>query len=143
MAQEPDLHAMLPWAHPFRMVDRMVECVPHERVVSWKRVTAGDSLLDGGDTDTGFFPSVLVLEGLGQSAALLFRLSYGPDSLSGAPLLGHLVATLPGAARVGDTIEYTVTATKMTSRGGLFRGVARVDGNVIVESELGFGIGAP
>lgn len=144
MTKEEDLHAILPWAHPFRMLDRMIECVPHERIVVLKRVTANDSILEGSD-DEGvlFFPAVLVLEVLGQSAALLFRLSYGPGSLSGAPLLGHLTAKLHGAARPGDTIESTVTARKMTTRGGIFTGVARVEGSVIVEAELGFGVGAP
>lgn len=137
-----DLPLVLPWSHPFRMVDRMIECVPHRSVVTLKRVTAGDSIFDGADSSTSHFPSVLVIEGLGQTAALLFRLSYGPGSLDRMPLLGHLNATIHGAAEPGATIEYTVTAVKMTTRGGIFRGIARADGATIVESELGFGLGS-
>ena len=142
MTNANDLRALLPWSHPFLMVDRMLDCVPHERVVTLKRVTAGDALAESGDWDGLHFPATLVLEGLSQSAALLFRLSYGPDALSGAPMLGHLSATLAGAPQPGDTIEYTVRAIKMTSRAGIFAGVARVDGVEIATAELAFGVGA-
>ena len=54
-----------------------------------------------------YFPSVLVLEGLSQSAALLFRLSYGPKALSGAPLLGHLQGEIPRRARGPGTPSST------------------------------------
>ena len=136
MTTTTDIHEMLPWSYPFLMVDRMVRCVPHESALTCKHVTAGDS---GGV----FFPSVLILEGLSQTAALLFRLSYGPNAMSGAPLLGYLKAKFRGSARPGDTLLYTVTAIKMTSRSGVFAGVARVDADVIAATELAFGLSAP
>lgn len=141
MTLDTDLRAILPWRHPFLMLDRMVSCVPHVSAVTVKTVTAGDSILPREGAGEVFFPSVMILEGLSQSAALLFRLSYGPDALSGAPLLGYMKATLHGGARPGDTVEYTVTAVKMTSRSGVFTGVARVGAEEIAETELAFGIG--
>ena len=137
-----ELIDVLPWSHPFHMLDRMVECVPHRRVVTLKRVSVGDSIFNGASSPVTHFPSVLVFEGLGQTAALLFRLSYGAGSIDRMPMLGHLQATIHGAARPGDTIEYTVTAVKMTSSGGIFTGIARADGRTLVESELGFGLGS-
>lgn len=128
-----DLQAMLPWSRPFLMVDRLMHCVPHERAVTCKQVTASDS----GDQ---CFPSVLVLEGLSQSAALLFRLSYGPDALSDAPFLGYLKARFRGSVMPGDTLLFTVTAIKMTSRSGVFSGVARVGAKAVATTELAFGI---
>jgi len=136
MTPTTDLKELLPWSYPFLMVDRMVHCVPHVSAVTCKQVTAGEA----GD---GCFPSVLILEGLSQTAALLFRLSYGQEALSGAPLLGYLKAKFRASARPGDTLLYTVTAIKMTSRRGLFAGVARVDATVIAATELAFGVSAP
>lgn len=138
-----ELRELLPWSHPFLMVDTMLDYVPHERVVTRKRVTSDDGMAEGGEWDGLSFPSALVVEGMSQSAALLFRLSYGPEALSGAPLLGHLGATFAGAAQPGDTIEYTVRAIKMTSRSGIFSGVARVDGAQIATAEIALGVGAP
>ena len=142
MVIETDLRAILPWAHPFFMLDAMVECVPHQSVVTLKRVTAGDAVAPRSDSVDAFFPSVLVLEGISQTAALLFRLSYGPEALSGAPMLGHLKAKIRGQAAPGDTVLYTVKAVKMTSRNGVFSGAARVNEKLIAATELAFGIGS-
>jgi 3-hydroxyacyl-[acyl-carrier-protein] dehydratase len=143
MTSTTDLPGMLPWSHPFLLVDRLLDCVPHVSARTCKQVTVSDAVGEGADTAEACFPSVLILEGLSQSAALLFRLSYGPDALSGAPLLGYLKAKFRGDARPGDTLTYTVTAIKMTSRSGVFKGVARVDDKVVAATELAFGIGAP
>lgn len=143
MAPEPDLHAILPWSYPFRMIDRLVRCVPGESAVTEKAVTANDPAMPREVSGQPCFPSVLILEGLSQSAALLFRLSYGPDALSGAPLLGYLKAKMRGSVRPGDTLTYTVTAIKMTSRRGVFAGIARVGTTVIASTELAFGLSTP
>jgi 3-hydroxymyristoyl/3-hydroxydecanoyl-(acyl carrier protein) dehydratase len=124
------------------MVDRMVRCVPHESTVTSKTVTASDAVMPRTGSHEVFFPSVMILEGLSQTAALLFRASYGPAALTRAPLLGYLKARIRGGARPGDTLCYTVTAIKMTSRSGVFFGVARVGTTVIASTELAFGVAA-
>ncbi len=136
MASTTNLNELLPWSYPFLMVDKMVHCVPNESAITCKQVTASEAV-------GGCFPSVLILEGLSQTSALLFRLSYGPDALSGAPLLGYLQAKFRSGARPGDTLLYTVTAIKMTSRRGVFAGVARVGAKTIASAELAFGVSAP
>jgi len=136
MAQAAELKELLPWSYPFLMVDRLVECIPHLRAVTSKQVTAGE-------TGGGCFPSVLIVEGLSQTAALLFRLTYGPESLAGAPMLGYLKAKFRNGAKPGDTLLYTVTAIKMTSRRGVFAGVARVGATRVAATELAFGVSAP
>jgi 3-hydroxymyristoyl/3-hydroxydecanoyl-(acyl carrier protein) dehydratase len=143
MSSPAELRAMLPWAHPFVMVDRVHSCVPHERAVTSKQVTGDDPVMPVTDSGELFFPSVLILEGLSQTAALLFRLSYGPQALSGAPLLGYLKASISGSASPGDTLVFTVTALKMTSRNGVFSGVAAVGATEVASAELAFAVGAP
>jgi 3-hydroxyacyl-[acyl-carrier-protein] dehydratase len=135
MAPTTDVKELLPWSYPFLMVDRMVSCVPHDYAVTCKQVTASEAA-------DGSFPSVLILEGLSQTAALLFRLSYGEEALSGAPLLGYLKAKFRNNAQPGDTLMYTVTAIKMTSRRGVFAGVARVGTTRVASTELAFGVSA-
>ena len=120
------------------MIDRMLECEPHDYIVTLKGVTSGDSIA-GDSSEPGGFPAVLLLEGLSQSAALLFRLSY--DVPAGElPLLGFLKASLAEqGAHPGDAITFTVRSVKMTRKGGVFEGQARIDGGeVIAEAELAF-----
>jgi hypothetical protein len=82
---------------------------------------------------------VLLLEGLSQSAALLFRLSYDV-STNELPLLGFLKASLAEqGARSGDRVTFDVRSVKMTRSGGIFEGLAKIEGGAtIAEAELAF-----
>ena len=137
----PDsLENLLPWRHPFLLIDRLIECVPHSSITTLKQVCGDDLLTHAHGPGASFWPGLMVLEGMNQTAALLFRLSYGPIDPSRLPLLGHLRVRFPGSAAPGDTITYAVRAVKMTTTHGLFEGVARVEGRPIVEGELAFAV---
>jgi 3-hydroxyacyl-[acyl-carrier-protein] dehydratase len=130
--------ALLPWRRPFLMIDRMLDCTPHGRIRTARAVTADDPLVrDGGPTGP-WFPSLMLLEGLGQSAALLYRLSYDESAADRLPLLGFVRAALHGSARPGHTLIFEVMAIKMTRAGGLFEGRARVEDELLAEGELAF-----
>jgi 3-hydroxymyristoyl/3-hydroxydecanoyl-(acyl carrier protein) dehydratase len=129
--------SLLHWEHPFLMIDALESWVAHERVVTRKVVTEGDPVLGGGD----LFPAVLLLEGLSQSAALLFRLSRGASGGTGpAPRLGWLEAQLHASVGPGGTITFDVRAVKMTERGGVFEGRASDGGKLLAEAELAFAV---
>ena len=130
----PDIRELLPWRSPFLMIDRLVDYGPHERIVTAKNVTAGDEVVNAG----GGFPTVLLVEGLSQTAALLYRLSYGDDAASRLPMLGFLRASFSGAATPGRTVLFEVRSVKMTRGGGVFTGSASVDQDVIAEVEMAF-----
>ena len=130
--QDDAIFKLLPWDYPFRMLDRVLDCRPHQRIVTLKQVTADDPALGGETSELACFPSVMLLEGLSQSAALLFRLSYEDVDPARLPLLGFLKASLSTRdVRPGDSITYTVEAAKMTRSGGVFEGRASVDGETV------------
>lgn len=135
---ETDWLPLLPWRRPFLMIDRLVDCVPGERITTRKNVTSGDPCVGGGRGRGQAFPAMLVLEGMGQSAALLFRLSYPEEGGRDLPLLGFLEASLVGSAAPGDALEFDVRSVKMTSSGGVFSARARVGGGLVAEAELAF-----
>jgi len=135
-----NLEDLLPWRHPFLLIDRLLECVPHRSITTLKQVSGNDLLAHAHGPGPSLWPGLMVLEGMNQTAALLFRLSYGPIDPARLPLLGHLRARFPGSAAPGDTITYAVRAVKMTSTHGLFEGAARVEGRPIVEAELAFAV---
>jgi 3-hydroxyacyl-[acyl-carrier-protein] dehydratase len=134
------LQELLPWRHPFVMIDRMIECVPHERIATMK-VVDGDDL--GGVAhsrrDPGF-GGAMVLEGMNQSAALLYQLTYGKFDAARVPLLGFLKAEFGPCAGPGDSIHFSVVAVKMTRTHGLFEGEARVGEQTLARSELAFAV---
>ena len=140
---EPDrLRELLPWRYPFLMVDRLVGYVPHESIATVK-AAVGDDLMARSVERRMAVPGAMVLEGMNQSAALLYQLTYGKIERARLPLLGYLVARFPGMAEPGDEIEFSVTAVKMTPERGLFEGTARVEGRTIAESELAFSVVRP
>jgi len=126
---------LLPWRWPFRMIDRMIECDPHRSIVTTKEISAGEG---GGEGQDQGFPGVMLIEGMSQSAALLFKLSYD-DVGATRPLLGYLKASLPDRAlRPGDLITFSVRSMKMIRTGGVFEAEASLDGDVIASAELAF-----
>ena len=142
MTQREPLGELLPWKHPFLMIDRIVACQEHREIRTLKLVAGDDLLTLAHQPGQAIFPGAMVLEGMNQSAALLFRLSYGRIEPSRLPLLGFLRAAFPGSAAPGDTIEFTIRAIKMTPTHGLFEGHAAVDGREIAEAELAFAVTA-
>jgi 3-hydroxymyristoyl/3-hydroxydecanoyl-(acyl carrier protein) dehydratase len=139
------LAELLPWRAPFLMIDGCVECAPGARITTRRAVSAGDPVLAAGGSaagEDGFFPATLLLEGLSQSAALLYRLTYEDAGSRSLPMLGFLAATIHGSARAGDEIRFVVEATKMTRLGGVFRGTAFGAGaSPLAEAELAFAAG--
>lgn len=161
----------LPWRHPFRMIDRMIECVPHEHIHTVKVVSANDPLVHHPTGEAGTLSQAMVLEGLSQSAALLYQLTYGKVDGVRLPLLGYLQAdfTVPASAddrvptgtaavsdmtlahrpgvaagvAAGEQIMFEVHAVKMTPTHGLFEGTARVGKQIVVRAELAFAVADP
>ena len=134
--------SLLPWGLPFRMVDRLIACVPHRSIDTLKRVTHGDAAGPGGRMELPALPEVMVLEGMGQSASLLHQMTYGPLAGSALPMLGFVKATQLAPARAGDTLQFTIRAVKMTTTMGLFEAEARIDGTLIAAAEFAMGVSA-
>lgn len=134
------LEDLLPWRHPFLMVDRMIECVPHDHI-------ATEKTLDGGDLGgiahargrTGFAHG-MILEGMNQSAALLYQVTYGKFEASRIPLLGYLSAEFLAMAEARRPVRFHVQAVKMTPTHGLFDAEARSGEVPVARSQLAFAV---
>jgi 3-hydroxymyristoyl/3-hydroxydecanoyl-(acyl carrier protein) dehydratase len=121
------------------MIDRLVECSPSERIRTAKRIAAGDPAVDA---DAGSFPDVLLIEAMGQTAALLYRMSYPDAPADALPMLGFVKASWKAGARVGDEVTFDVRSIKMTRGGGVFAAEARRGAELLAEAELAFAAAA-
>ena len=137
---DASLEDLLPWRHPFLMVDRMIECVAHEHIATEK--TLGTTGLGGIAHARGQSgcAHAMVLEGMNQSAALLYQLTYGKFESSRVPLLGYLSAEFGALAAPGATIRFRVQAIKMTPTHGLFEAEAWAGDAGLARSELAFAV---
>jgi len=73
-AEKMDIEAImrqLPHRYPFLMVDRVLECVPGERVLALKNVTFNEPFFPGHFPHRPVMPGVMIIEALAQAAGVL------------------------------------------------------------------------
>ena len=69
-----DIHGILrqlPHRYPFLLVDRVLECVPGERIEAIKNVTINEPFFPGHFPQRPVMPGVMILEALAQTAGIL------------------------------------------------------------------------
>ena len=74
----------LPHRYPFLLVDRVLECIPGERIKAIKNVTVNEPFFQGHFPDYPVMPGVLIIEALAQVSVILVykTLNRMPDGKS-------------------------------------------------------------
>ena len=136
-----DIHQILehlPHRYPFLLVDRVLECVPGERIVAYKNVTINEPFFPGHYPHHPVMPGVLVIEALAQAAAILSFKTLGgkPDDKSVYYFVGIDGARFKKPVTPGDRLMLEVSI--LANKRGLwkFAGRAVVDGQLAAEAEL-------
>ena len=134
-----DIHEImkcLPHRFPFLLVDRILE-IDENHAVGLKNVTFNEPFFQGHFPQEPIMPGVLVLEAMGQVAAMM--LSSRPD---GEKLITFLTgvekAKFRRPVRPGDQLVTTAEMIKLRRTVGKVRTVGRVDGEVAAEAEFSF-----
>ncbi len=136
-----DIHGILehlPHRYPFLLVDRVLECVPGERIVALKNVTINEPFFPGHYPHHPVMPGVLIVEAMAQTAAILSFKTMGgkPDSNEVYYFVGIDGARFKRPVTPGDQLrlEVSILATKR----GMWKYAAKalVDGQVAAEAEL-------
>jgi 3-hydroxyacyl-[acyl-carrier-protein] dehydratase len=71
---ELDIYAILrrlPHRYPFLLVDRVIECIPGERIRALKNVTFNEPYFTGHFPERPVMPGVIIIEALAQAAGIL------------------------------------------------------------------------
>jgi 3-hydroxyacyl-[acyl-carrier-protein] dehydratase len=140
-----DIRRLLPQAHPFLMLDRVVELVPGESIVGVKNVSGNESFFQGHFPGMAIMPAALILEALAQATIVLTRRSAELNGQSPpAPgqgdvyLFGSVHARMHRPVFPGDVLRLEVKLLKMFPDGGAAEGKAVVDGTVCTQAEMYF-----
>jgi 3-hydroxyacyl-[acyl-carrier-protein] dehydratase len=136
----PDLREimrMLPHRYPFVLIDRIVDLVPGESIVTLKNVTEDEPFHRGHFPGVPTMPSGLMIEGMAQSGGVLAFTSL-PEDMHGVPVFfmamdNVRVMRLPFP---GDQIIYTVRFLKKSSWAVKLAAVATVEGTRVCEAEI-------
>ena len=128
---------MLPHRYPFLMVDRVIDIRGDDHGIGIKNVTINEPHFMGHFPDNPVFPGVLMIEGMAQTAGVLCiaKLRFArPKSVF---FLTIDNAKFRKPVLPGDTIEYHMRKTAQRKTMWWFAGLAKVDGAVVAEAEVG------
>jgi 3-hydroxyacyl-[acyl-carrier-protein] dehydratase len=129
--------AFLPHRYPFILVDRIVEMIPHERIVGLKNVTMNEPFFQGHFPGAPVMPGVLIVEAMAQAGGILAYASRGEDEEKELVyFMGIDRARFRKPVIPGDQLILEMVSTK--TRGNVFKmsGKASVDGAMVAEADI-------
>ena len=131
---------ILPHRFPFLLVDRILTFIPRERVVGIKNVTINEPFFQGHWPKNPVMPGVLILEAMAQvSSVLLFGEDGEPDG-NQAFFMGIDSAKFRKTVHPGDQVVVESHMKHFRRNACRISSVAKVDGAVVAEAEMLFGI---
>ena len=133
---------LLPQRYPFLMVDRVLRFEAEQRITTLKNITANEPHFLGHFPEKAIMPGAFIMEGMAQSAILLFSLSRSDAAIKDNNLF--LFAGVKGkflkSVFPGDTLIMEIEVIKMLSRAAIVKAVAKVEDVLVSRAELTFSL---
>lgn len=129
---------MLPHRYPFLLVDRLEVEVPGKKGVGIKNVTMNEEFFQGHFPGNPVMPGVLQIEAMAQTAGAIVSCAKEDYAEHKA---GVLFMSIDGVkfrkpVKPGDQLRMHVEKIKARRNVYVFRGEAKVDGQVVSEAEF-------
>ena len=135
-ADRSRIERMIPHRDPFLMIDSVRDIVNGEQAVGVKAVTGEEYFFEGHFPGRPIMPGVLIVEAMAQTAAVLVVQTL--DMVDQGKLVYFMTVDktrFRAPVEPGATLELHVTVQRSKGRVWRFRGVAKVDGKDVAESE--------
>lgn len=140
---------IMPHRYPFLLVDRVTGLDPWKSISAYKHITFNEPHFQGHFPGRPVMPGVLIVEAMGQAAALFIALSWReardkvPDGVE-LPDLNGRVAFFAGFDKVkfrrqvipGDRLDMEVNLLRLGSRIWKVAASAKVEGHKAAEAEM-------
>ena len=128
--------SFLPHRYPFLLVDRILE-IDEKHAVGIKNVTINEPFFQGHFPGEPVMPGALVLEAMGQVAAMMMSAKPGSENLI-TFLTGVEKAKFRKPVKPGDQLVTTAEMVRLRGKMGKVRTIGRIDGAVAAEAEFSF-----
>jgi 3-hydroxyacyl-[acyl-carrier-protein] dehydratase len=136
------IERILPHRFPFLLVDRITELETDKRIVGTKNISADEYLLTRSAVDGPTLPLTILTEAVGQVGAILILAK--PENRERLIFfMGIDRVRYKRPVRPGDVVEIEATVVRLRSKMGILRGVARVDGKVVLAGTMTFALSPP
>jgi UDP-3-O-[3-hydroxymyristoyl] N-acetylglucosamine deacetylase / 3-hydroxyacyl-[acyl-carrier-protein] dehydratase len=132
-----EIMEVLPHRYPFLLVDRVVELEEGKRIVGIKNVTINEPFFQGHFPGLPVMPGVLIIEAMAQvGGVLLMRgLKDRESKVVMFTSLNNVKWRRP--VKPGDQVRFELEMLQVRGMMAKMSGVARVDGEVVCEAEMG------
>ena len=134
------IERILPHRYPFLLVDRIVEFEPDKRIIGIKNVSLNERYLAHRPGEQPVLPPTILTEAVAQVGAIMI-LAKPENREKLIYFLGIERVRYRRTVHPGDVVLIEATVIRLRSRTGLLRGVARVDGTVVVDGTMTFALG--
>jgi 3-hydroxyacyl-[acyl-carrier-protein] dehydratase len=135
------IERILPHRYPFLLVDRVIEFEPDKRIVGIKNVSLSERYLSHVEGQPPAVPPTILTEAVAQVGAIMILAK--PENREKLPLfMGIERVRYRRPVYAGDVVEIEATVRRLRSRMGVLRGIARVNGKVVVEGTMTFALGS-
>lgn len=133
-----DILRYLPHRYPFLLLDRVLECVPNERLRALKNVTYNEPFFPGHFPGRPVMPAVMILEAMAQATGILAMRSM--DRLPSATSVYYFVGIDGARFRqpVGPGDQLVLEVLQRRNARGVIKATATasVDARVVAEAEI-------
>lgn len=136
-----EIKEIIPHRYPFLLVDKIIEIEEGKRAVGIKNVTANEEFFNGHFPDYPVMSGVLIVEALAQVGAVaVLKLEENKGRL--AFFTGIDNCRIKRQVKPGDQLRLEVEMTRLRGSFGKGKATATVDGELAVEAEIMFALGA-
>jgi UDP-3-O-[3-hydroxymyristoyl] N-acetylglucosamine deacetylase/3-hydroxyacyl-[acyl-carrier-protein] dehydratase len=132
-----DIMKVLPHRYPFLLVDRILEIEDGKRIVGLKNVTINEPFFQGHFPGHPIMPGVLIIEAMAQVGGMLLMgaVADPENKVVYFTSLNNVKWRRP--VKPGDQIRFELELLQVRGMMCKMSGVAKVDGQVVAEAEMG------
>ena len=132
-----DIMKVLPHRYPFLLVDRIVELEAGKRVVGIKNVTINEPFFAGHFPGHPIMPGVLIIEAMAQVGGMLLLGAIENPSSKVVYFTSLNDVKWRRPVKPGDQLRFELDLLQVRGMMCKMRGVAKVDGEIVAEAEMG------
>ncbi len=134
------IEGILQHRYPFLFVDRITAFEVDKRIVGIKNVSLSERYLSPTGNGRAVLPPTILTEAVAQVGAILVLAK--PENRQRLPFFAGIERVrYRRPVYAGDVVVIEASVVRLRSRMGLLKGVARVDGKVVIDGSMTFALG--
>jgi UDP-3-O-[3-hydroxymyristoyl] N-acetylglucosamine deacetylase/3-hydroxyacyl-[acyl-carrier-protein] dehydratase len=132
-----EIMEVLAHRYPFLLVDRIIELEEGKRIVGIKNVTINEPFFQGHFPGLPVMPGVLIIEAMAQVGGVLLMRGFKDRASKVVYFTSVNNVKWRRPVKPGDQLRFEVDLMQVRGSMAKMSGIARVDGEVVCEAEMG------